>query len=240
MHVAGHLCGGTGVIKRYMASATMSTVGVPVVGTIISTTDIGNVIIAPKSALMQAMMGITIDTTGTVSATADLADTLVSVDVRPDAIIKTKISGGDAADTALTAQATTSADATGVNANGVTSIVDGSIWGYDGANTGQRSLRISDVVTGSVTISFDSAVASGDTFIVTGQAPGSIGIVAGANAYMDLTANSDQVRGDIAITDTDNFILLEVEARGVADQGTTNSYYLMTSNNHAFGSSTVS
>jgi hypothetical protein len=57
---------------------------------------------------------------------------------------------------------------------------------------------------------------------------------------MDLTTNSDQVRGDIAVTDTDNFILIEIEARGVADQGTTNSYYLMTCNNHAFGSSGVS
>jgi hypothetical protein len=204
-------------------------------------TDIGQVVIAAASALNQTHTGLTIDTTGTVSATADLADVLVKVDIRPDAIYRAKLSGSATADTAMSEQTASSASATGITAN-ITSLDDGAIWGYDGANTGQTSLRQCDDTSGGVSISFDNAVASGDTFLTTPMMPSSHGIPVstGANKCCDLTSDSSQVRGDVTVTDTDNFVLVEIEARGVADSGTTNSWYLLVSNQHTFASCNIS
>jgi len=241
MHVSGHLCGGTGQAISYQASATLSVAGVPVMAAAVASSDIGGVVIAAPSALNQHLMGLTLDTSETVSATADLADVLVKVDIRPDAIYRAKLSGSSTADTAITAQSASSVSSGGITAN-ITSLDDGAIWGYKGANMGQPSLRRADDTSGGVSISFDNAVASGDEFLIAPIFPGGQGIDAstGANKFCDLTSDSSQVDASVTVTDTDNFVLVEMEARDESGEGTTNSWYLLVSNNHVFGSGGIS
>ena len=128
MEVVGHLYGGAPVIKRYQAGTTISTRGIQILGSVDAATDIGSVEPGTTSTAVNvgSQVGINLDTSGTIGATGvTAAGILVSVSVRPDAIIKAKMVAGATADTALTVQACTAASSTGVIATGVTSFDNG-------------------------------------------------------------------------------------------------------------------
>ena len=234
MEVRGFISGGGPVIKRYQAGTTLSTAGIPVTGSITAATDLASVEPIGASAAAQALVGITLDTTGTVAATGitDSADLLVSVVVNPDAIIRAKMSSSATSNTALATTATTAADATGVTATGTTTITQGAVFGYTGANAGE--LRRADDTAGSVSINFPKAIANGDTFLAIHGFP--CCALASSNMFFDLTTDLTQVLAQTSVTDTDNFVCIDLEMNDASEDGINNSYYHLIANDHLFGS----
>ena len=231
MEVKSHLFGGAGVIKSYQAAATMLVAGMPVEGAAAGATDIGSVSPIGASAAHQPIVGVTISATGTVSATADEADTLVKVDIRGDQIIRAKASGSSTADTALTLL-TCGASALTTTADLVT-IDDGFIVGYDGTNAG--ALRRADDAIGGVNLSWDTApTASTDRFIVGQGYPAA----ATSAIHLDLTTDLTQIDSSSDITDTDTFVIVEMDfpssMSGIHD-ATTNTFYILGLNSAVFG-----
>jgi hypothetical protein len=138
-------------------------------------------------------------------------------------------------DTALTIQPTTSASATGVNANGVTALKEGMIWGYDGANKGYY--RRCDVTSGSVTINFPNAIASGDRFLHANSFP-CVSHNAGFSNGPNLSTLITQCDAETACPgDNDTFMLFGVQLGTEDDDGANNSFYHFIQNQSIFGSS---
>jgi len=238
MEVVGHLYGGAPVIKRYQAGTTISTRGIQILGSVDAATDIGMVEPGAKSTAVNqgSQVGINLDTSGTIGATGvTAAGILVSVSVRPDAIIKAKMSNGDTSDTALTIQSCTAASATGVIATTVTTFDNGACWGYDGANAGE--VRKTDDDAGSFSINMPYAIASGDRFLAVHGYPCSVELT-NWECY-DLTATLDQINATTAVTDMDNFATFDLICGDISTNGESNSYYLLIANNHLFGSSSI-
>lgn len=234
MEIIGTLSGGAPVIKRYQAGTTLSTAGVPVTGSITAATDLAMVEPAAASAVTQAQVGVTLDTSGTVAATGitDSDELLVSVVVNPDAIIRARMNAGTTSGTALATTATTSADATGATANGATTITQGAVFGYAGGNAGE--LRRADDTAGSVSINFPKAIASGDTFLAVHGYP--CVALASANMFFDLTTDLTEIVAQTSVTDTDNFVVLDLEMRDASEDGINTSYYHLVANDHLFAS----
>ncbi len=235
MEFAYSISGAAPLIKSYFASATMSTAGVWVEGADVANTDIGGVVIQGTALAnaTESTVGLTVSTTGTIAATGitDSSVLMVKVIVNPDAVCRAKLSGAATEDTALEITTTTSADATGVNANGTTTIDEGVLWAYTGANVGE--IRRCDDVTGSVTVNFPKAIASGDTFIAAVGFAGYTGSPTGA--FLDFSTLGSQLVGQTTDSDNDNLVILDWELRDASDSGSTNSFYHILSNNHAFG-----
>ena len=225
MHVIGHVHGGAPIIKKFLASAD-TTPGVPLISAgVASGATTSGAVIAIANAAGAPLVGLGIDAVDFPSdpeaqLNAD-SDLFVTVDVRPDAIYRAKLSGGATADTALTAQ-TSASSALGITLTGVTTLDDGVVWGYTGANSG--SFRRADSTAGSVSIGFGKAVATGDQFLA---AQGFMGVYVGASdqSSFDLTSDFSQIDATTANSDNDNFTIFDWELKDFAGSGTTNSYY---------------
>lgn len=232
MEVLGTLSGGSIVVKRYMASATMSTAGIVVTAHDAMATDIGEVTAAVAAgAAMEVMTGVTVDvTTEAVAATGVESTDAISVDVvvNPDAIYRTRMSQ-TAANDAITQQTTTGASATGVLVTGVTTLNEGICWGFSGSNIGDY--RITDG-SAAPSINWINAVAIGDVYLVASGSPN--GLIPTQETW-DLTTDLTEVIIGAASADNDNFKALDVETRGIDEDGDNNSYYHMIANNHIFG-----
>jgi hypothetical protein len=240
MEVIGYLYGGGGLIKRYQAGTTITNRGIQILGSVDAATDIGSVEPGTASTAVNvgSQVGINLDITGTITgtaaATSQTADLLVSVEVRPDAIIKAKMSGGTASDTALTIE-TTTATSTGVDATGCTTFDNGACWGYSGANVGEY--RKTDDTAGSFSISMPTAVAVGDRFIAVNGYPCSVELT--NFECWDLTTELDQLLAQTVITNMDNFACFDIDPKAADDDGENNSYFHLIANNHLFGSSSL-
>lgn len=236
MEVSGHLCGGAPLVMKYYAGTTMATAGIPVIGGLAATTDIGGV--EPINASGNpdpSLVGISLDATGTVSSTTQVdADLLITLSVRPDVIIRAKMSQGTTADTALTIGTTSAASAAGTVVTGVTTLDDSLVWGYNGSNQG--IYRRADDTAGSVSQAFPEAVASGDEFLIAYNFPGACGFAAAAQPYLDLTTDFTQFDASTATLTNDNFVVIDVETMDISDDGRNNSFYLVVPAKHGFGS----
>jgi hypothetical protein len=237
LELAYTLSGGAPVIKSYQAGTTMSTAGVPVIGSAAdAATDIGEVEPCTTAAAV-GLVGLSLDTTGTVAATgAATADIMVNVVINPDGVYRAKLSGGTTADTALAAQTTTGASADGSVATGCTTYDNSVCWGYTGANIGEY--RITDDTAGSFAIAMPRAIASGDQFLAATSHPCASGNA--SSAFFDLCTTLDQIVAITEDTDNDNFIVVDAELRASNDSGTTNSFYHIIGNAHLFASCGVS
>jgi len=237
MEAMGTISGGAIVVKKYQAGTTISNAGVPLLGSLAAATDLASVEpMSTSTALVTGNAGLGLDTTGTIAATGitDSNDLLVSCAVNPDLIYRCKMNNGATADTALAIQSTTSADATGVTANGVTSLAQGILWGYDGANKGH--VRRTDDAAGSVAINFANAIASGDRFLYANSYPCAFTAAALGNGP-DLTTSLTQ--GDASTAnpgDNDTFIVFDVQLGTEDDDGASNSFWNFVANQHIFGS----
>jgi hypothetical protein len=235
MEAMGTVGGGAIVVKKYQASATLATAGVFLAGGDQISADLCSVKIATTSTAMDTgSVGVSLDTTGTIGATGtENADLYVSVAVNPDLIIRAKMSASVTEDTALTIQETTSASSTGVNANGVTALKEGMLWGYDGANKG--IYRRVDVTTGSVTINFPSGIASGDRFLHACCYP-CVSTAAGISNGPNLSTLITQCDAETACPgDNDTFMLFDVQLGTEDDDGASNSFYHFVQNQSIFG-----
>lgn len=196
MRQVDNLYGGTNYAYQFKIGASFATRGV--------VTRAGTAGIQPATTTSFAdSIGVTGDT-GTYSTTQGDAEGLVSVYCRPDAIFEALMSGGAAANTALTTLSNTVASTAGTVITdadvGTASMVNGLVWSLSGANgsgPGGQSRVItsfSSAVSITVTVPFLSDIAVGDTFL---QCPWSNNGAAG-NGTLQATTNIDQANAAIA------------------------------------------
>jgi len=236
MEAMGTIGGGAIVVKKYQAGTTIARAGVPVIGSLAVATDIAEVEpMTQTTALVNGNVGLGLDATGTVAASGitDTNDVLISVAVNPDLIIRCKMNNGTTDDTALTINAAGADSATGVDAGGTT-LTQGIVWGYDGANKGEHR-RTSDT-TGGVGINFPNAIASADRFLHANSSPCGYAAASLANGP-NLTDNLTQ--GDASTAnpgDNDTFITFGLQLGTEDDDGANNSFWHLVQIQHIFGS----
>jgi hypothetical protein len=240
MEAMGTIGGGAIVVKKYQAGFTVANAGIPLLGGgTAAALATGASVQTPTTttALTTGMVGLGLDTTGTVAATgvSDNNDIIVSVAVNPDLIIRCRMNHGATEDTSLPIQTTTAADAAGATATGITSLTQGMIWGYDGNQKGV--MRRTDNTAGSVVINFDdtTGIASGDRFLYANSAP-AVSAAAGLANGPDLTTLFTQ--GDATTAnpgDNDTFMVIDVELGTEDDVGEDNSYWHFVQNQNIFG-----
>jgi len=235
MEAMGTIGGGAIVVKKYQASATMSTAGVFVLAADQVSSDLASVKPGTAStALLTGSVGVSLDTSGTIGATGTTdAASVVSVTVNPDLIIRVKMSNGATADTALSIQPTTAASSTGVTATGVTTEDEGIVWGYDGANKG--IYRRCDDAAGSVTINFPNAIASGDNFL-SANSPPCVASIAGLGNGPNLTTDFTQADATTTVpADNDTLQCFDVQLGTEDDDGANNSFWHFVQKQSIFG-----
>jgi hypothetical protein len=240
MEAMGTISAGAIVVKKYQASSTLSLAGICLQGAGAANTDIGAVIpVTQSTALTTAMVGLTLDTTGTVGSTGvtDTNDILVSVAVNPDLIIKAKMAASATSDVALAVQNPSGDDSTGAD-TAITNLDEGFIWGYSGANKG--IMRRATDTTGGAAINFENGILTTDEYcFAAGGMPGAC--TAAALFSPDLTSTFDQV--DAQTTgpgDNDYFQTFDVILGTEDDDGINNSFYLFVQNKSCFGNSGTS
>jgi hypothetical protein len=236
MEAMGTISAGAIVVKKYQAGTTIGTAGIPLISAGAADTDLAGVEPAAAStALTVGSAGLALDTTGTIAATGitDTNDILVSVAVNPDLIIKCKMSASSTADTALTPQSPSAADATGAD-TAITSLDEGIIWGYSGANKG--ILRRATDTTGGVAINFENGITTDDQYLHAGCGmPGANSAAAlfGPDLTTDLTQGIAEV---VNPADTDLLATFDVILGTEDDDGANNSFWLFVQNQSSFGS----
>jgi len=237
MEAMGTIGGGAIVVKKYQAGTTISTAGIPLIGSLTSATDYASVEpMTTSTALVNGNVGIGLDTTGTITqtTTADSNDLLISVAVNPDLIIRCKMNNGATEDTALTLYPTSAADATGVTTTGTTSLDQGVQWGYDGANKGHYR-RMNDAA-GSTAINFANAVAQGDNFLFANGYPACLVAASLSNGPNLTTALTQGDASTACPGDNDTFIVFDMQLGTEDDDGANNSFWHFVANQHVFGS----
>lgn len=230
MRYSGRLGGGTPTIFKYQIGASMPNAGVPVC---ISGASQEGVQLATTVAAV-ACMGITYDSATVLAAQqSDGSDPerQVAVCVNPDMIIRTKLSGGATADTALAEGTEDTGSTTGllISTNidySSPSMDEGCLVCSYGANQGQvrrvTSLSTADAVP---TLAFQNDIAVGDKFIVlpygfTGKQGGHIMMV--DKQYVELGTLLTQVNASVAIDANNvNFVPLRLILPADANKFTT-------------------
>jgi len=229
MEVIGTLGGGAPLFKRLMTSSTI-TAGTQVLGAGVASSEAGSIIPGTASDVMGVgeQAGIAHDTSGTFSATAATEDSAFSaVCISPDAIVRAKMNSGATADTALPITDTvTTADSGGATLTGITTLDDSLVWGYSGSNPG--IYRRADDTSGSCSVNFPDGTNVGDVYLIAQGFP-----MVGMDLYFDLTSDFTQVNATTAVTDSNNYVCIDVETRDASDDGESNSFYHLIQINHA-------
>ena len=172
MKVANHLYGGSAYLESYQVNATFSNAGVPA---LIGTTNEAGVDL-PTTTAAADYVGLTIDTaTYQTAQNTDNSDpgAYVKMDIRPDVVIRARLSGDGTTGTALTLYDVTTASTDGLAVTtgdnwSCPTMVEGSVWGYDGANGLSGVIRKITSVSSSaatVTVAFPFDTAVGDNFL---------------------------------------------------------------------------
>jgi len=184
------------------------------------------------------MVGITLDTATYVTAQqtdGTTAERNVLVDIRPDIVIKSRISDTTASGGALVPVAVTTATTDGLDITTASewsspSYDEGTVFAYTGVNAGQqRKLTAVSSTAGTVTVAFEGDHQVGDEFIRFPFAVVDVG-----SASLTLTTELDEVRANVAIqaTSAAEFNTIEILALDKARDGTTKSYVLFVPNDH--------
>jgi hypothetical protein len=143
------------------------------------------------------------------------------------------MSASSTADTALTPQAPSAADTTGVD-TAITSLDEGIIWGYSGSNKG--IMRRATDTTGGAAINFENGILTSDRYLHAGCGmPGANSAAAlfGPDLTTTLTQGIAEV---INPADTDLFATFDVILGTEDDDGANNSFWLLVQNQSSFGS----
>lgn len=231
MEVAYLLNGGAPRIKKYPVAATMANVGAL---TAASTAGEAGIALATTTSAADAI-GPTLDTATYVTAQqtdGTSAERLVTVVINPDAVYRMLISGGATDGTALTQYDVTTASAAGTAVTtgddfSSPQMDEGVIWGYSGANAGQkRKITSTSTTAATVTVAFDQDTVVGDNFLV---AP----YWFFQTSTIQLTTNLTQADGSIAVGTGGEFTVVDLLLRDQTDSGTTNSFVLAAPIDHA-------
>lgn len=235
---AGHLSGGASIYMRFPVRASMLTAGVPAV----SITDAVG-LQAASTTVAQDAVGLALDT-ATYSSTQSALGSgevntegprgtftgldmgrMVTVSVRPDLIIRSLVSNGATAGTALALLTNTSASAGGTTISDSTNIPSadmksGTVWCLTGANVGHARIITTHTASVSfvVTVPFPRAIAVGDTFLfVPYTAWGTFAASLDGSNAVQFTTNIDQADGAIASGTGAEALVFNLELRGRTD-----------------------
>lgn len=232
METVGYLYGGAAVLKKYQVAQTVSNIGV----VYLASTEAEAGLDEPTTTNFADAVGINYDTA--TYATAQVAggtpEATITVDVRPDAIIKARLSGGGTTGTALTLYDVTTASTDGLSVTtgddwSSPEFDDGAIWGYDGANAGQlRKITSTSSTAATVTVAFANDTVVGDNFLRAPFWP-----MDDQSYTVTATSNFLEVDASVACaTNTGALLPIELIANDIANNGRTNSYVLLVCRDH--------
>ena len=218
MLISGHMYGGASVTKKMKLGAAQVNSGIIMMGG--ATSAIGAIPVSAAS--FTTAYGLALDV-GTYSATpAAGAEGLVSVDVRPDQIIKALMSGGATENTALTVLQTTSNSATVMtDADVGTADLDGGmIWGLAGANVGQsRSITAwSSGTSLTISVQFPNQMTTTDTYLACPWNLAGTGVTGEDGPFwLTTTTLFTQARVDAAAAAGGEVSVVDLELNGRSD-----------------------
>jgi len=232
-----HLSGDAPLVRKLKLGAAQANAGILMIGG-----GDGAVGAIPCTTTSFAnVQGLAIDR-GIYSTTQGDAEGLVSVDIRPDLVVRARMCGGSTEGTSLTTLSNTSASSGGTVVTdadvGSADMDGGRVWCISGANVGQS--RNITTHTGStsvtVTVPFPHAIAVGDTFLmcpwnVTG--PGASG--ADGMEAVQTTTVFTEADATIATATGGVASVVDLELNGAAD-----SYVLFVAADHVYNFITVS
>ena len=212
MDCVGILSGGAPVLKKYQVAASVTALGIPLLGVAAN----GGGLALGTTTSSQDMVGINLDlaTYGAAQlASGASPEALCTVLINPDAVLLIPMSGAAAAGTAITTLAATSASTTGLDITTGTSWTgterdEGMAWCESGANAGQmRKIGSTSGTAGTVVVAFQNDIAIGDVF---SWAP----VFNMTNQTITLCTELTEFRQDVAVaTNTATYQCLEMHPR---------------------------
>lgn len=161
-----YLSGGAGLFKKYKMGAAIANRGVPVMGG--AGTSVG-VIIATTTSAANAY-GLALDASTYTTTPTSSTEGIITVDVRPDLVIRALISGSATEGVTQTVLTNTASSSTVFTSASIDSDDQdgGLLYILTGANKGQsRSITAFSASTSvTATVAFPAAIAVGDTGLV--------------------------------------------------------------------------
>ncbi len=236
MDYAYMLGGGAPLAMKYQADDTLANAGIPVLAP--AAGDAG-VNISTTTSWANAV-GVTLDTATVVTAQqtdGTSAEREVTIIISPQAVFRALMTGGAAEGTALSLFTVDTVSTTGldiVTGDNFTDMDDGVIWGYDGANAGQKRCIITgDATDATVKVAFDNDTVVGDNFLA---AP--YWFLSDVAVNIQTTTNLFQADASIAGGTGGAAKIIDMELRDQGGEGRTNSYVLFIFNDHALREAT--
>lgn len=232
MIVAGHLCGGASLLKRFKIAESFTTPGV--IAQYLGTVAVPGVVLADTTSFADAV-GLGLDT-GTYSTTQGDAEGLVTVSARPDLIIKARIAGSATSGAAMTTLSNTVASTSGTVITdadvGANSPIYGLTWCISGANVGQSRMitAFSASTSITVTVPFPNDIAVGDEFLWAPYFESGAATTYIANGNLQTTTDLTEADGSIASGTGGAVVIYSIEAKGASD-----SYVLFRLGDHIHG-----
>lgn len=226
MFLAGHMGGGAPVIRKLKLGASVSSAGIPVLGSV------AGVIPATTTSLANAM-GICFDTGTYATAT----EALVTVNIRPDQLVRARMSGGATTGTSLTEMTQSSASTTVLSCTSLPNVdlTTGTMWGDPGfsANVGlsRHITSGTGAVSATVTVAFPNSMAVGDKMLVC---PWNTHGIAGGAGNVQLTSDFLEANAIIVPGTGGVASVWELELNGPAD-----SYVTFVFQDHTHGVDTA-
>ncbi len=169
MKVSGYLSGGAAVLKSYQVNATVANIGIPLLAG--TATEAGLDLPTTTNAVDMVGLNYDVATYATAQVTGGSPEAKVRVDIRPDAILNARLSGGATEGTALTQYTISAATTDGLD---VTTGDDwtspefdeGAVWGYDGVNASQlRKITATGTTDATPLVAFNGNHQVGDNFL---------------------------------------------------------------------------
>jgi len=230
MEFENSLSGGAPYLMKHQINATVANVGVPLL--IGGAGEAG--LDLPTATAVNDMVGVNIDTATYVTAqTTDgtSPERLVTIIANPDAVWRARLSGSSTEGTALTARTVTTAstdglDVTAGNYSGTT-MDEGAIWGYSGANAGRiRKITSISTTAATVTVAFDADIAVGDKFVHASFWTFDTNTVKLTAAFYEVDAQA------AAASNEAEFMPIRFRQGDLASDGLNKSYVLMVARDH--------
>ena len=223
---------------KFQVNETLSNAGIVVLA---SGSGNAGVQISTTTSFANAV-GVTLDTATYVTAQqtdGTSAERQVSVIVTPDAVFRAKMSGGATENTSLTLHDVTTASTNGLvittgDTHSSPTVDEGVIWGYDGANAGQKR-KVTSVSSSAatVTVAFDNDTVVGDNFI---DAP--YWFLDDTSKAVQTTTNLYQADASIAVGTGGAAKIIDLELRDASDDGKNKSFVLFVLDDHALRETT--
>lgn len=227
----GHMFPGAHVLKEYQIGEAI-TRGAPLVAAVLADVD-GVKMCTTSNSFMS--IGLAIDgapTRNTAQQTNNSDPAVyVSIDARPDLLMRSVLSGGSTDGTALEEVSNLTASTNGLlittTAN-QSAYDDGVAWGATGANAGKLRKITAVTTTSTPIIAYPSDIAVGDTFYFCTFGKGERAGVTLTTALTQVDASSDGQANS-------NFRCWEFYQKAKGEQGATRSEVLLTFLHHIFG-----